>query len=238
MWCLARHQGGTHPCRWVAAAAFCVLAYMWLPVHDQGGRGGHSDDEEGMQISSLDGTNGLVIHGRDDYDGTGWSVSSGDVNGDGYSDLLFGAFASRGLSNLYSQWGTGETYVVFGKASGWNASMSVGSGCCFLCAVWMWLSFCVNVHDHGGCVGHTVMIRRACRYRHSTAPTALSSTAATRVIIQAALCRAETSTATGTRTFSSAHALQIARRTRLSKQERRMWCLARRRGGRHPCRWV
>ena len=77
------------------------------------------------QISSLDGTNGLVIHGRNQYDHSGRSVSSGDVNGDGYADLLIGAAHADGSSNSASF--TGETYVVFGKASGWAASMSVGS---------------------------------------------------------------------------------------------------------------
>mmetsp|Transcript_37648 Transcript_37648/g.94384 ORF Transcript_37648/g.94384 Transcript_37648/m.94384 type:complete len:99 (+) Transcript_37648:305-601(+) len=65
-----------------------------------------------VQVSSLDGTNGLVIYGRDSGDRAGGSVSSGDFNGDGYADLLIGARGGAGSSN--SAGGTGEAYVVFG----------------------------------------------------------------------------------------------------------------------------
>ena len=105
-----------------------MIVCMWLRfrvnVLDQGGCGGHGDDDEGVQVSSLDGTNGLVIHGRDRSDYSGGSVSSGDINGDGYADLLIGAAGAAGSSNSVGE--AGETYVVFGKASGWAASMSVG----------------------------------------------------------------------------------------------------------------
>jgi len=70
--------------------------------------------EKCEQASWPDGTNDLVIHGIDAYDNAGHSVSSGDVNGDGYADVIIGA---------PGDWGTGEVYVVFGKASGWSASM-------------------------------------------------------------------------------------------------------------------
>ena len=115
---------------------------------------GHGDDEEGAQVSSLNGTNGLVIHGRDRWDFSGISVSSGDVNGDGYADVLIGAPAAAGSSN--SALATGETYVVFGKASGWAASMSVGNGfCCTVCSRACGWSLLANVRDQGGCGGHS-----------------------------------------------------------------------------------
>ena len=38
------------------------------------------------------GAGGFVIHGQDANDASGWSVSSaGDVNGDGFDDLIIGA---------------------------------------------------------------------------------------------------------------------------------------------------
>ncbi len=44
---------------------------------------------------------------------TGVSVNVGDINGDGYGDIVLGAFASGGLSNTVQA--TGEVYVIFGK---------------------------------------------------------------------------------------------------------------------------
>ena len=81
------------------------------------------------QASSLDGTNGFTIYGREAGDLTGISVSSGDVNGDGYADVIVGVPYADGSSNSASR--TGEVYVVFGKASGFAASIQVsgGQGC-------------------------------------------------------------------------------------------------------------
>ena len=64
------------------------------------------------QAKSLDGTNGFTIYGVGGYDFAGSSVSSGDVNGDGYADVLVGAYGGDGPSNSAS--GTGEVHVVFG----------------------------------------------------------------------------------------------------------------------------
>ena len=64
-------------------------------------------------LSMLDGANGFTLTGIDPYDRSGASVSSaGDVNGDGYDDLIIGArFADSNVRN------SGETYVVYGGAS-------------------------------------------------------------------------------------------------------------------------
>jgi hypothetical protein len=54
-----------------------------------------------------------VVHGIDPRDESGHSVSSaGDVNGDGYDDILMGAYRAdpHGLTEA------GESYVVFGRA--------------------------------------------------------------------------------------------------------------------------
>ena len=75
-----------------------------------------------LDLSALDGTNGFILTGVDMFDNTGISVSSaGDVNGDGYDDLIIGAYGGdpNGDSNA------GETYVVYGGATGTESLVSV-----------------------------------------------------------------------------------------------------------------
>jgi len=75
-----------------------------------------------IDLTSLSGTEGFVIQGDAAGDQTGWSVSSaGDVNGDGFDDLIVGArFGDDGGSNA------GEAYVVFGTASGFGTADGSG----------------------------------------------------------------------------------------------------------------
>ena len=76
-----------------------------------------------MELSSLDGSNGFRLDGVNRYDNSGISVSSaGDVNGDGYDDVIIGAWGA-GNSGPYS----GSSYVVFGKTSGFSASMDLSA---------------------------------------------------------------------------------------------------------------
>jgi hypothetical protein len=58
------------------------------------------------------GAGGFVIHGQEANDVAGRSVSSaGDVNGDGFDDLLIGATGAESEGGATSE---GESYVVFG----------------------------------------------------------------------------------------------------------------------------
>jgi len=80
-----------------------------------------------VELSSVaSGTGGFVINGIDESDNCGVSVSgAGDVNGDGLADLIVGA----SLADLGGDSAAGESYLVFGKASGAAIELStVASG--------------------------------------------------------------------------------------------------------------
>ena len=70
------------------------------------------------------GTRGFTILGEDAADRAGWSVASaGDINGDGFSDLAIGASAAGGTGNAFLY--AGDTYIVFGAASGFGDSIDL-----------------------------------------------------------------------------------------------------------------
>ena len=74
-----------------------------------------------INLSSLDGNTGFSISGEAASDFSGSSVSSaGDVNGDGFADLMIGADGADANGN-----GSGASYVVFGKASGFAANIDL-----------------------------------------------------------------------------------------------------------------
>ncbi len=62
--------------------------------------------------ASLNGFSGVAINGAHEGDRSGFAVSSaGDVNGDGVSDIIIGAYGAKpdGVEN------TGQSYVIFGR---------------------------------------------------------------------------------------------------------------------------
>lgn len=74
-----------------------------------------------VDLDALDGSDGFVLEGIDPYDESGSSVSTaGDVNGDGYADLLIGAWAAGSFN-------AGEAYLVLGNGSGFTASVDLGA---------------------------------------------------------------------------------------------------------------
>ncbi|AFZ31544.1 FG-GAP repeat protein [Gloeocapsa sp. PCC 7428] len=81
-----------------------------------------TDDE--IDLATLNGNNGFVIQGINEFDFSGRSVSNaGDVNGDGFDDLIIGA----PRANPNGQNGAGQSYLVFGKASGFDASLDLAT---------------------------------------------------------------------------------------------------------------
>ncbi len=76
-----------------------------------------------FDLASLDGSNGFAISGADAFDNSGFSVSSaGDLNGDGLADLIIGAPGGDPGGSA-----SGESYVVFGSAGGFGASLDLAS---------------------------------------------------------------------------------------------------------------
>jgi FG-GAP repeat/RTX calcium-binding nonapeptide repeat (4 copies) len=74
-----------------------------------------------INLSNLDGTNGFQLSGEAVEDWSGRSVASaGDVNGDGFDDLIIGAFGADPNGNL-----SGASYVVFGQAGGFAANIDL-----------------------------------------------------------------------------------------------------------------
>jgi hypothetical protein len=77
-----------------------------------------------INLSSLNGTTGFVCTGIDAGDFSGSSVASaGDINGDGYDDVIIGAL----LADPSGQASAGETYVVFGKATGFAPTLTLSA---------------------------------------------------------------------------------------------------------------
>jgi hypothetical protein len=86
-------------------------------------------DEEGfpasVDVSTLDGSNGFTLKGIDEDDNSGTSVSSaGDINDDGFDDLIVGADQADQPNDVKD---AGESYVIFGSDEGFPASLDLSS---------------------------------------------------------------------------------------------------------------
>src|SRR4028119_947008 len=77
-----------------------------------------------FNLSTLNGSNGFAINGIAAGDRSGFSVSSaGDVNGDGFDDLIIGANSPSPNGISYA----GQSYVVFGSNSSFGASFNLSA---------------------------------------------------------------------------------------------------------------
>ncbi len=70
-----------------------------------------------LDLSSLDGSNGFRMDGAISGSSFGNGVSAGDINGDGFSDLIGGSYLE----------GPGTSYIVFGKASAFDAVIDLSN---------------------------------------------------------------------------------------------------------------
>ena len=78
-----------------------------------------------IELSAIEaGIGGFVINGQSAYDYSGLSVASaGDVNGDGFDDLIVGARFANPAGRAYA----GKSYVVLGKSGGFGASIELSA---------------------------------------------------------------------------------------------------------------
>src|SRR3569832_235181 len=76
-----------------------------------------------FDVNTLDGTNGFKLTSQQTFSITGYSTASADFNGDGVSDLIIGAHSYDQGANVDA----GKVYVVFGKNTGFSASVDLGT---------------------------------------------------------------------------------------------------------------
>jgi hypothetical protein len=74
-----------------------------------------------LDVTGLAPTDGFKIIGEGNYDGAGFSVASaGDINGDGFADIIIGAPGNYGYDAGTSTTRYGAAYVIFGHAGGFG----------------------------------------------------------------------------------------------------------------------
>jgi VCBS repeat-containing protein len=101
---------------WGEATQGTNAGESYLVFGRQGGFG------TGLDLATLNGTNGVTFRGVAAGDGLGFAVSAaGDINGDGFDDLILGAREANGPGEVDS----GASYVVFGRAGGFTAAIDV-----------------------------------------------------------------------------------------------------------------
>jgi hypothetical protein len=84
------------------------------------GFGATVDGRQVIDLTTLGEEQGFIVQGASDRDYAGWRVSAaGDVNGDGFDDLIVGASGLESDGNYVRRFG--EAYVVFGSESGFGA---------------------------------------------------------------------------------------------------------------------
>mmetsp|Transcript_36127 Transcript_36127/g.101782 ORF Transcript_36127/g.101782 Transcript_36127/m.101782 type:complete len:534 (-) Transcript_36127:27-1628(-) len=81
-----------------------------------------------LPVANLDGHNGFTAIGSQEREFSGIAVGgAGDVNGDGLPDLIIGATLAHNVGVPWDIKYPGAAYVVFGNATGFNASVGLGS---------------------------------------------------------------------------------------------------------------
>ena len=75
-----------------------------------------------LEVSALNGTNGFVMYGVTANDFTGIASAAGDINGDGYDDII----TETGYADPNGITDAGQSYVVYGRPS-FGASLELAS---------------------------------------------------------------------------------------------------------------
>src|SRR5690606_11427053 len=84
---------------------------------------GRSVTHGDIDVSALDGSNGFKISGADEGIGSGGvATAAGDLNGDGFDDLVIGVYSAR--TNGFR---SGSAFVIFGKPDGYTPEMHLSS---------------------------------------------------------------------------------------------------------------
>ncbi|PHQ79786.1 MAG: hypothetical protein COB66_06150, partial [Coxiella sp. (in: Bacteria)] len=77
-----------------------------------------------LELSSLNGTTGVIINGIAENDESGYSVASaGDINDDGFADMLIGAY----FADPSDRTEAGQSYLIFGHNGTWPAVLEISS---------------------------------------------------------------------------------------------------------------
>jgi len=85
--------------------------------------GSRADFNSAVDLSTPpNGNNGFTIVGQSTGDNLGFSIASGDINGDGVSDLVVGAPFATGNGG-----GSGKVYVIYGTRAGFNATFPLAT---------------------------------------------------------------------------------------------------------------
>lgn len=66
-------------------------------------------------VTNIDAIRDVTVYGRNAGDNLTWGIACGDVNGDGYDDLVLGAYSADAANGQRDY--TGQVHVVFGGAS-------------------------------------------------------------------------------------------------------------------------
>lgn len=76
-----------------------------------------------LEVSTLNGTNGFKMHGVADSDNSGISVSAGDFNGDGFEEILIGAYSAAPNNKIDA----GSSFLIYGTNKTFGAILELST---------------------------------------------------------------------------------------------------------------
>jgi len=104
----------------------CLLAPASAAAPEAGRKLLQTNGVLNLATTTLHGdTTGFVVYGKDAHDRLGNTVDIGDLNGDGWGDMVISAFFADGANNTATK--AGEVYVLFGSAAGWPDSIDLST---------------------------------------------------------------------------------------------------------------